>query len=284
MIRRIKARIQLWLDNEFLRTDRRNILRSRNIRRIPGILNRRGGKVSYAEWAHVAGIFQTLIYQNLGKKTGNRILDIGCGTGLLAIASEPFVSDGGLYTGIDVMEADINFCRRHYPSPPFRFIHFDLANPTYAAGQDPESKPWPMDDESVDMVTALSVWTHLAEQQASYYFKEIARVLRPGGKAIISFFYLDDKYKESLSNRSESEGRYHTTSQALWVFDQPAYESADWFSPKWIKDFEDAIGVTPEGIDRLLKESGLTLKEYFPGNWKEMPGVYFQDVLVFAKT
>src|ERR1700759_3009756 len=95
-------------DSIFRRIDKKHIRRTRNIRLIPDFRNRRGGKLSYAEWAHVTGIFQTIIFQTLGQKTGNRILDIGCGTGLLGIASDPFVSEGGSYTGIDVMMEDIN--------------------------------------------------------------------------------------------------------------------------------------------------------------------------------
>src|ERR1700754_3485193 len=111
------------LDKSFLHTDKEQIRRTKNIRLIPDFKNRRGGKLAYGEWAHVIGIFQTLMYQTLEKKTGNNILDIGCGTGLLGISAEPFVYGSGTYTGIDVMADDINFCRSHFHADNYQFIH-----------------------------------------------------------------------------------------------------------------------------------------------------------------
>src|SRR6202012_263772 len=98
----MKNKLFTWLDKMFLSIDKSHLRRTKNIRLIPDYKNRRGGKLAYGEWAHVIGIFQTIIYQTLEKKTGNHILDIGCGTGLLGISAEPFTYDGGTYTGIDV--------------------------------------------------------------------------------------------------------------------------------------------------------------------------------------
>ncbi|MHB8174767.1 MAG: class I SAM-dependent methyltransferase [Nitrospirota bacterium] len=271
------------LDGLYLPHDKRNIYRTRNIRLIPAQGNRRGGKRSYAEWAHVIGIFQTLIYMHLDKKEGNKILDIGCGTGLLGIASEPFTGDGGSYTGMDVMAKDVNFCRTHYPSPPFEFIHLNIKNPKYAPDQEDKKLPWPLENESFNLALALSVWTHLGEEDAIFYMKEVCRVLKPGGKAIISFFLLDELYREGLGRRSKEPGKFHMTSQAKWIFDKPAYGSASWFCPKWVKHPEGATGVTTEGLERMLSEAKLELAAQYPGNWKETPGAFFQDVLVLRK-
>src|SRR5277367_3871097 len=157
----MKSTLFPWIDKIFRDIDKKHIRRTRNIRLIPGYKNRRGGKLSYAEWAHVIGVFQTIIYQTLEKKTGNNILDIGCGTGLLGISSEPFTADGWAYTGIDVMADDINFCRSHYTSGNYKFFHLDVANPAYASAQSSKLQLWPVADGSHDLVTALSVWTHL---------------------------------------------------------------------------------------------------------------------------
>ena len=269
------------IDREFRRIDRRQIRRTKNIRLIPGVKHRKGGKVSYAEWAHVIGIFQSLIYQTLDKKTDNHILDIGCGKGLIGIAAEPFVLDTGLYTGLDVMEREIDFCMNHYVIPNYKFIHHKVANPRYAQSQNTELTKWPLDDESQDMVTALSVWTHLNERDSIFYFKEIYRVLKKGGKAIVTFFYLDEKYQESLSKREDKPGKFHKSKQTDWIFDIPAYESKNWLCPQWVKYPEDAIGVTPAGMQLMTDNFKLT--NYYPGNWKEYPGMYFQDILIFEK-
>ncbi len=284
LLKRIGVKPYHLLDRLYLPLDRENILRTKNIRLIPNESTRRGGKYSYAEWAHVIGIFQTMMNLHLQKKEGNKICDVGCGTGLLGIASEPFIGRGGKYTGIDVMKDDIDFCRSHYPSSSFEFIHFDVANAVYAPAQKYTKSKWPVENGSFDLVTALSVWTHLKEEDALFYFKEISRILKPHGKAMVTFFLLDEQYRRSLEVRSNMAGRFHMTLQSTWVFDQPSYGSDAWFHPKWVQVPEEAIGVTEFGLDRLTSSSGMRLIEQHPGNWKEIPGVFFQDILIFQKT
>ena len=279
----MNKRISHWIDRKFRDTDTLHLRRTKNIRLIPELKNRRGGKIAYGEWAHVIGIFQTIIYQSLNKKTGNNILDAGCGTGLLGIASEPFVSGGGMYTGIDVMTEDISFCREHYPFDNYRFIHLDVANPSYASAQSTELKRWAIENKSQDLVTALSVWTHLNETDARFYIKEVSRVLKPEGKAIITFFYLDEEYENSLARRSDEIGRFHNTRQNEWVFNVSAYGSDNWFTTSLALQPEDAIGVTKPGMGSLLKDAGLKIGQYYTGNWKEQPGVFFQDILILEK-
>lgn len=283
-VRSLRAAPYTVVDRLFLPKDRAHVRRTRNIRRIPHEPSRRGGKYAYGEWAHVIGIFQTLMYLHLEKKVGNRIMDIGCGTGLLGIASEPFLAEGGRYTGIDVMPEDVAFCRRHYPEITHEFVHLDVANAMYAPTQERASVPWPVADGQFDMLTALSVWTHFNETDATFYLEEVQRVLKPGGKAIITFFVLDEVYEASLSTRTSQEGRFHSTNQSEWIFDQPTYGSDAWRHPKQFDHCpESAIGVTPEGLQRLLAASQLKLVEHHHGNWKEVPGLFFQDVLVFQK-
>jgi SAM-dependent methyltransferase len=273
----------LKIDDAFITFDRKRILRTKNISLIPGYINRVGGENAYSEWAHVIGIFQTLIYLNLENKSSNHILDIGCGNGILGISSEPFVSNEGKYTGIDIVIDSINFCRNHYQMPNFNFILHDVRNASYTLDHDSDFIPWPIDDNSQDLVTALSVWTHLNEQDALNYFSEINRVLKKGSKAIITFFYLDSLYYETVKMRSDDFGRYHQTKQSNWIFNKPAYDSLFWFTPNWTKYPEDAIGINQEGLNLLIKISGLKLVGIYQGNWKEIPGVYFQDVLIFEK-
>ncbi len=121
------------------------------------------------------------------------------------------------------------------------------------------------------------------KQDAAFYLTEVSRVLKENGKAIITFFYLDEHYRESLQKREKGPGRFHSTRQENWIFDRKAYDSLDWFTPKWTKVPEDAIGVTESGFNELLKNSRLKVADYYPGNWKEIPGLYFQDVFVLEK-
>jgi SAM-dependent methyltransferase len=271
------------LDSFYVEIDKKYVKRTNNIKLIPGYEHRRGGKVSYGEWAHVIGIFQTLLFFLIQDRKGVTILDIGCGTGLIGIAAHPFVLESGKYIGMDVRTREIEFCKANFKSSNYEFIHFDVHNARYANDQQTVSSPWNIESNSVDFLTALSVWTHMNEKDANFYLSEVARVLKGDGKAIITFFYLDEHYRASLEKRKSGTGRYHSTQQRNWIFDKPAYSSSKWFTPKWTKVPEDAIGVTESGFSELLQSAGLKVTNYYPGNWKENQGLYFQDVFILEK-
>jgi len=222
---------------------------------------------------------------NLEQAENNHILDVGCGTGLLAIASRPFLGPNGLYTGIDVQKADIKFCRRHYPSGNFEIVHLNAHNPRYAPDQEKNQTAWNIDDASMDLVTALSVWTHFSETDAMFYLKEVYRVLKPGRKAIISFFALPTQYspayKEAKSQPDKKTSKFH--SKPFRAFEQPCYDSTDWFHAGRGKVPEAAIGITAKGLKRLFSHSRLKRSAHYPGTWSERAGLYYQDILVLQK-
>lgn len=270
------------LDEIYIELDREQIRRTKNIRLIPQVRERRGGKRSYAEWAHVIGIFQTLMFIYSRANSAQTIVDLGSGTGILAIAAEPLVCAGGRYVGLDVNPVDIAFCKQHYPSPPFEFHHMPAHNAAYAAAQSGQ-KHWPVVDNCADLVTALSVWSHLNEADALFYMHDAYRVLRPGGKAIITGFILDETYEASLESRTDEMGTYHSSAKSMWIFDRPAYNSNNWFSTRWAEIPEKAIAFNKVGLERMMRESGLKVLALHPGCWKENPGIFFQDILILQK-
>lgn len=276
----ILTRLEPTAEEIFLNDDKSKILRSRFLSWIPKARQRTGGKKSYAEWAHVVGIFQTLIGQVVDSSTDNRILDIGCGSGLMAIAAAPFVRNGK-YVGLDVTKKNIDFCQKHYKDPNLEFKHFDVFNATYASDQAQRFQSWDVDSESFDVVTALSVWTHMDERDSIFYFQEIQRVLRKGGKAIVTFFYLDKHYEKRSPNRG-GESKYHNTNLD-WTFDVRLEGSEHWYTTRWTNEPEDAIAIDESGMKKLVDSSGLKVSSVYPGNWKELSGIYFQDVFVFER-
>jgi len=280
-----KKAIIAQLEKTYLALDQDLMLRSKNIQKIPSIYDRRGGKRSYAEWAHVIGLFQSLIFTHVDTSENITLLDVGCGTGLLAIASEPYVQNGGKYIGIDVSANDICFCKSHYPESHFEFIHTNTNNAHYNKEAQSNFETWPIDDNSINIITALSVWTHFNEKDSKHYLKEVARVLKPESHAIITCFYKDDIYENhhKAYASSASTSKFHGTNPQQWVFDTPVYESEEWFCPDWVSIPEQAIAITPKALDELLDESGLSLCNHYVGNWKEVPGFFFQDVLILKK-
>ncbi len=103
---------------------------------------------------------------------------------------------------------------------------------------------------------------------------------RPGGRALVTLFLLDKDCQRSLPREAS---RFHGTPAERWLFDQPAYGSSSWHCPAWAEVPDQAIGVDEAAWSDLLADCGLQLIELMPGNWKERPGAFFQDVMVLAK-
>ena len=270
--------------------DRALARRTRVLDRIPTLPHRQGGKRSYAEWAWVIGLLQALVGDLLDGVDEPEIVDVGCGSGLVLIAAENSVADGGRLLGLDVQDEAIEFCRRHYPSPPYRFAALPDGHPLYAAhrpdGTDPGpgSPRWPVASDSVDLVTALSVLTHLRREEAGALLDETARVLRPGASALVSVFLVDPEVDDlpvagsPPSDPRPGSSRFHRTDPRHWRFDRTIDEG--WFSPSWADPPERAIGLTRAALDDLATGAGLTVERVRPGTWRERRGLYFQDLVV----
>lgn len=105
----------------------------------------------------------------LGLKSGQRVLDIGSGTGELARLLAETVGAGGDVVGVDPnpgMRAEAE--RR---APRARFV-------------DGNAYALPFPDASFDAVTCERVFQHLDHPEKAT--AEIARVLRPGGRAVVT--------------------------------------------------------------------------------------------------
>lgn len=104
-------------------------------------------------------------YRHLIGNPGLDVLELGCGSPALARVIGPLT---GRYTMIDIVEA--------------RLAETPLANVrTICANLDHD---FPVDSASFDVVQAMMVVEHLYDP--FHAFTEIARVLRPGGRAFVN--------------------------------------------------------------------------------------------------
>lgn len=106
----------------------------------------------------------------LGVKEGDRVLDIGCGAGRLMLRQ---ARRGCRVTGIDLVERDLPRARRLLEGAGQRA---DLI--VGDAGR------LPFQAETFDFVSCTETLEHLADYRMA--LREIARVLRGGGRAVMS--------------------------------------------------------------------------------------------------
>src|SRR5918994_7752231 len=126
-----------------------------------------------------------------GLRPRERVLDLGCGVGRFAVALTQYLDSHGAYDGVDVDRQSVEWCSNAISSrhSNFRFHLLDAYNGRYNPGsaRDAAEVVFPFPDEAFDFVFANSLFTHLLQRDAENYAQEIARVMSPGGRLLLTF-------------------------------------------------------------------------------------------------
>lgn len=135
-------------------------------------------------------------YVELGAlKPHERMLDVGSGVGRKTLPLISYLNEQGSYEGIDIVARGVEWCAKKYTPrfPNFRFQLIDVYNNLYnPRGQHRAREyrfPFPTGD--FDFVVMNSVFTHMMAEDVENYLAEVARVLKIGGRCLISFFLLN---------------------------------------------------------------------------------------------
>lgn len=140
-----------------------------------------------------------------GLKASDALLDVGCGVGRIARALVPHLSSG-TYRGFDVSKEQVGWCQENITPrrPNFQFEQVDIWNSTYnrEGKVSPETFRFPYDTASFDVVFMGSIVTHLLPGSMENYLKETARVLKPQGRAFITWFLLDKDIHSRLDDKA----------------------------------------------------------------------------------
>jgi SAM-dependent methyltransferase len=203
-----------------------------------------------------------------------RVLDIGCGIGRMAVPLTQYLSPQGSYEGFDVVASGIEWCNAHVAAryPGFNFRHLDYRHGLYNPGgvSSTTSGRLPYEDASFDFICLVSVLTHLDASELAFYAGEIARLLAPGGRCFATAFLLNPPAREALlsgAGRLEFDGaaagpELHANSKAPMAavaFDE------DFFLEKFLR----------HSLHRRNKDGY--------GHWSGRSLASFQDICVFSR-
>jgi SAM-dependent methyltransferase len=192
-----------------------------------------------------------------GLRPAEDVLDIGCGVGRMARPLTGYLDQEGSYRGFDIVPEGIAWCRRHITPyyPHFQFQHANIYNAEYNRGGFLRAGEFifPYPDNSFDFAFATSVFTHMLPVDVANYLAQIRRVLRPGGRCLLTFFILNDEAHALMAG-----------SGSLFNF---AYDAGGCFTTTPNRP-EAALAYQEAELRILLTRAGLALREpLLYGSW-----------------
>jgi ubiquinone/menaquinone biosynthesis C-methylase UbiE len=209
-----------------------------------------------------------------GLKPHESVLDVGCGIGRMAYPLTSYLTPPGSYEGFDIVKSGIDWCQERitHRFPHFRFQQADIQNSHY----NPQGRyqaaeyRFPFDDDHFDFVFLTSVFTHLPPADVRQYVAEIARVLKPGGRMLGTFFLLNNDSRQRMTApgvtynfQYELGGRY--------VADPTDPDIATAFDESWVLALLDQYGLNAP-------------RTVYPGSWSgQADTASFQDIIVACK-
>jgi SAM-dependent methyltransferase len=214
--------------------------------------------------------FLTYLRLMAGLQADHRVLDVGCGCGLMALYLKDFLSERGSYVGVDLDRASIEWCSRHVRFSNFEFKHIDINSPAYhSEGKySGEEFDFPYASKSFDVILFKSVFTHMRPGEVENYLRETARMLNEGGRCLATFFLLNDEQRTMREKgRNALQFSYGDTNNWRYVYEHSP-ESASAYEESYILGLLEKCGLTVDGPVHY-------------GSWSgREDGLSFQDILI----
>jgi SAM-dependent methyltransferase len=241
---------------------------------VPPIELMHDGPQSYKDFKQNGDEFFRHYVKLCGLKPDERVLDVGSGIGRKTLPLVKYLKAGGTYDGLELVKSGVDWCTRKYTSryPNFRFHLIDVYNELY----NPQGKyqaaeyRFPFAAEQFDFVVLNSVFTHMIAGEVENYLGEIARVLRTGGRCLISFFLLNEESLRLIdAGRSTIELRHQLGPARALSREKP----------------ELAIGFDEDYVAQLYPRFGLEIRQpIYYGSWcGRVEFLSYQDQIVAFK-
>jgi SAM-dependent methyltransferase len=199
------------------------------------------------DYAAVARRLYDALVEVSGLRAGERVLDVGCGAGRLAAPLLDHLGPEGSYEGFDRDASRIDWCNEHIAPlhPGFRFQAVSVFNSSRQKGILPAGElAFPYPEADFDLVFLFSVFTHMLPDGVERYLAEIGRVLKPGGRTVITWFLLNDESRQALDEQhDERRGSASNAHQARLNHDFGVYRVSDRARPEAVVAFDEEFAL-----------------------------------------
>ncbi len=215
----------------------------------------------------------------VGLNRHDRVLDVGCGVGRVAIPLLKILDRSGSYCGVDIVPEQIQWCVKaigsRYPNASFALLDAYSARYNPAGKLRAEEIRFPYADADFDLVLLMSVFTHLLPAGSRNYLSEIRRVLRPGKSCAMTWFLLNDDSRARIAASPSSPGpgaialRFEHQHGECWIENRSIPEAA--------------VGYDQATVEGWCRDCGLQIDRIIYGSWcgrPDAPG--YQDVLLVS--
>jgi ubiquinone/menaquinone biosynthesis C-methylase UbiE len=186
-----------------------------------------------------------------GLAPSHTLCDFGCGTGRLAVHAVPYLT-GGQYIGTDIADSMLAHASQRLAQRPsggaaVRFLK-----------QRPDVFDLP--DASVDVLCAFSVFTHMEPEDTYRYLVAARRIVRPGGKLVLSCVPMDsavarriflEQAEQTFADRWSRVRTFTTTTEQM----ETIAAWAGWQVVGWYRGDVASIRVPPDGTLASLGQS-----------------------------
>ncbi len=205
-----------------------------------------------------------------GLKPTDNVLDVGCGVGRMAYGLVNYLDSSARYEGFDIVPDIIAWAQQEISSryPNFQFRHAPIYNSFYnpTGHLNPAEFIFPYEDASFEFVFLTSVFTHMSGDAIRHYLREIRRVLKRGGRGLITCFLLNGESISLIHSGKSGLDLSHPRGDGKVAFPD---------DPDCVVGFEEDL------FKGWLEASGLAVVDTLYGSWcGRGDHVSYQDLLV----
>lgn len=182
--------------------------------------------------------FRRRVLELSGLRAGESVLDVGCGTGTLAILAKATVGRSGMVCGVD-------------PSPEMveRACFKAVRAGVEIRFENAAAQALPFPDSSFDLALSTMMLHHLGSAARRELAAELRRVVRPDGRALIVDFAEAAAKRRGLKGHLRHRHGHVDPTEIVGLLQDAGFHSVD-SGAVGIKDMHFALGMSAAPVNR----------------------------------